>query len=136
MCSGFAAPEKKIVVPDECLALTLRIRVTVSTFGLWFMTWRSHVRQADETKRLRTIAADAANASRNAAAAARKSADALMSAERAYLFIDEDVEFDLAGDSAARRDASCTRESVWFAIGGTQDSPGAEPGPGRHQPSG
>lgn len=81
-------------------ALCVMGLLTVSTFGLWFMTWRSHVRQSDETKKLRTIAADAANASRNAAAAARKSADALMSAERAYLFIDEDVEFDLAGDPA------------------------------------
>ena len=82
-------------------ALCLMGLLTLSTFGLWFMNWRSHVRQADEMRRLRAVAADAANAGWNAATAAKKSADAFVSAERAYLFIDEDVEFDLAGNPSA-----------------------------------
>ncbi|HXQ40795.1 MAG TPA: hypothetical protein VN821_05990 [Candidatus Udaeobacter sp.] len=87
--------------------------LVLSTFGLWFMTWRSHVRQADTMKKLRRIATDAADASRHAAAAAQKSADALASAERAYLFIDEDVDLDLAGDASAPS--------------GPSQSPGREP---------
>ena len=72
--------------------------LAVSTGGLWFLTWRSSVRQAGQWEKLRVIAADAANAGRSAAAAAKKSADALVKIERAYLFIDEDVEFDPVGD--------------------------------------
>ena len=80
-------------------ALCLLGLVTLSTFGLWFMFWRASTRQADEMKKLRTAAADAVDAGRSAAVAAKTSADALMSAERAYLFLDEDVEADLAGAS-------------------------------------
>jgi hypothetical protein len=75
--------------------------LAASTIGLWFVTWRSSVRQAAEMEKLRWILVDAANAGRNSADAAKKSADALLSIERAYLFIDEEVELDLVDDSSA-----------------------------------
>lgn len=75
--------------------------LAVSTAGLWFLTWRSNSRQASEMAKFRAIATDAASAGRNAARAANRAADTLVSIERAYLFIDEEVELDPVGDAAA-----------------------------------
>jgi hypothetical protein len=83
------------------LALCLMGVLAASTIGLWYLTWRGDARQAAETTKFQAIAADVAKAGRSAADAANACAAALVSIERAYLFIDEEVDFDLVGDSSA-----------------------------------